>query len=154
MLESIFRCPSDNLAQRPYTQGDNNGGRGAYRYSYSMNVCCGDKQVGYDANGNMTVLLAHPFRKVNQVRLPAQKIIFIDESEQSINNGEYNPTVNQNNTITPTGDYTAIAERHELKRMWRRNRDARGNVAFADGHAEFFSRKDAFKNVYCDVDWK
>jgi prepilin-type N-terminal cleavage/methylation domain-containing protein/prepilin-type processing-associated H-X9-DG protein len=154
MLESIFRCPSDNLLQRPYTQSDNNGGRGPYRYSYSMNVCFGNKQVGYDANGNMNALLAHDHRKMNQVRFPAQKIIFIDESENSINNGEYNPTVNQFNTLNPSGDYTAIAERHELKRLWKNNRDARGNVAFADGHAEFFSRRDAFKNVYCDPDWK
>jgi len=153
-LESIFRCPSDNLAQRTYTQGDNNGNRGAYRYSYSMNICFGNKQIGYDDSGNMTVLLAHPHRRFTQVRLPAQKIIFIDESEKSINNGEYNPTVNQFNTESTSGDYTAIAERHELKRKWRNSQDARGNVAFADGHAEFFSRRDAFKNVYCDPDWK
>jgi len=153
-LESIFRCPSDNVWQRNNTQGDNNGGRGPYRYSYSMNVCCGNKKVGYDADGNMTALLQHDHHKMSQVRFPSQKIIFIDESEQSINNGEYNPTVPLTNTLTPSGDYTAIAERHELKRMWKNNRDNRGNVAFADGHAEFFSRKDAFKNVYCDPDWK
>jgi prepilin-type N-terminal cleavage/methylation domain-containing protein/prepilin-type processing-associated H-X9-DG protein len=153
MLESIFRCPSDNLFQRPAAAPDN-GGRGLYRYSYSMNICFGDKQVGYDGSGNMNALLAHSQRRVNQVRNGAQKIIFIDESEKSINNGEYNPTVNQFNTENPNGDYTAIAERHELKRKWRNSQDARGNVAFADGHAEFFSRRDAFKNVYCDPDWK
>jgi prepilin-type processing-associated H-X9-DG protein len=110
--------------------------------------------IVYDDNGNMTILGEHAPRKMNQIRLAAQKIIFIDESEQSINNGEYNPTVGIANTMTTTGDYTAIAERHQLKRMWLRKYDAKGNVAFADGHAEFFSRKDAFKNVYCDPDWK
>jgi prepilin-type processing-associated H-X9-DG protein len=28
------------------------------------------------------------------------------------------------------------------------NEDARGNVAFADGHGEFFSRKDAMRGRY------
>src|SRR5689334_13460641 len=36
-LESIFRCPSDNLAQRVAFAADFNGGRGINRYSYSMN---------------------------------------------------------------------------------------------------------------------
>src|SRR5581483_2459020 len=35
-LEAVFRCPSDNLDARPqYIDGA--GGRGPYRYSYSMN---------------------------------------------------------------------------------------------------------------------
>jgi prepilin-type processing-associated H-X9-DG protein len=85
--------------------------------------------------------------------LSAQKIVYIDESEQSINNGEYNPTVNPSNADSTSADYTAIAERHELKNK-RNSQDAKGNVAFADGHAEFFSRHDAFLKQYCDPDWK
>ena len=50
-------------------------------------------------------------------------------------------------------DYTAIAERHELK-IKRNSQNARGNVAFADGHAEFFNRREAFQKQYCDPDWR
>jgi prepilin-type processing-associated H-X9-DG protein len=32
--------------------------------------------------------------------------------------------------------------------------DARGNVAFADGHAAFFSRREAFSRKNFDPDWK
>ena len=53
------------------------------------------------------------------------------------------------NADDPNKDYSAIAERHETKSK-RNSQDARGNVAFADGHAEFFSRVDAFKITYYD----
>ena len=90
---------------------------------------------------------------MNQVLLPSQKIMYIDESEVSINNGEYNPSVNPSNADSTSKDYSAIAERHELKNK-KNSQDAKGNVAFADGHAEFFSRSDAFKKQYCDPDYK
>lgn len=151
-LEQIFRCPSDTIARRLAFLPDN-GGRGLYRYSYSMNICFGNKNITYDAAGNMVGLGSHAHRKTGQVRLTSHKIMYIDESEVSINNGEYNPTVNPANADSTSADYTAIAERHELKAK-RNSQDAKGNVAFADGHAEFFSRLDAFKKQYCDPDWK
>jgi prepilin-type N-terminal cleavage/methylation domain-containing protein len=43
-LEAIYRCPSDNLASR--LAADLN--RGAYRYSYSMNILFANKR--FDAN--------------------------------------------------------------------------------------------------------
>jgi prepilin-type N-terminal cleavage/methylation domain-containing protein/prepilin-type processing-associated H-X9-DG protein len=149
-LDTVFRCPSDNLLQRVAFAGDNNGNRGLYRYSYSMNVLFGNKT--YDVVNNLLGDLKH-YRKLNQVRRPAEVIIFIDEDEVSINNGEYNPTVTLSNANDPNKDYTAIAARHELKNK-RNADDARGNVGFADGHAEFFSRRDAFKRKYFDPDFK
>ena len=100
-----------------------------------MNICFGNKMISYDSNGIMNGLGSHLARKLNQVHLPAQKIVYIDESERTVNNGEYNPTVLLNNADDPSKDYTAIAERHELK-LKRNSQDARGNVSFADGHAE------------------
>ena len=155
-LEQIFRCPSDNLGKRLAFLPDN-GGRGLYRYSYSMNICYGNKSITYDSAGNMVGLgnlIPHGgTRKANMVALPAQKIMFIDESEASVNNGEYNPTVTLANANDPSKDYSAIAERHDLKN-YQNSQDAKGNVAFADGHAEFFSRHDAFMPKYCDPDFK
>jgi prepilin-type N-terminal cleavage/methylation domain-containing protein/prepilin-type processing-associated H-X9-DG protein len=154
-LDSIFRCPSDNLEQRISFAGDLNGGRGIYRYSYSMNECFYDKTIFYIARGVPAGLGAFPHgtRKITQVVNPGQKIIFIDESEVSVNNGEYNPTASLLNADNPNMDYSAIAERHESATK-RNSQDARGNVAFADGHAEFFNRHDAFLPVYCDPDWR
>jgi prepilin-type N-terminal cleavage/methylation domain-containing protein/prepilin-type processing-associated H-X9-DG protein len=155
-LDSIFRCPSDNLWQRDSFTPDN-GGRGLYRYSYSMNETFYDKIITYITPGDMTGagLGAYPHgtRKITSVVHPGLKIIFVDESEVSINNGEYNPTVVYANVDNPNKDYTAIAERHESANK-KNSQDARGNVAFADGHAEFFNRHDAFLATYCDPDWR
>ena len=148
-VEEVFRCPSDRLEGHMKNSGDNNGGRGLYRYSYSMNICFANKRP--DPTG--TILLGKPHTKFNQVRRSSEKIIFIDESERSINNGEYNPTAPLINADDPNKDYSAIAERHE-PRAKRNSQDARGNVAFADGHAEFFSRKEAFERKYYDPEVK
>lgn len=146
-LEALYRCPSDNLGKRIAFVADLNGGRGIYRYSYSMNVLFGNK-----AYGGTKLLLNAPYRKINQVKRPSEIIIYIDESEQSINNGEFNPTVPLSEADLASKDYTAVAERHEIKNK-RNSQDARGNVAFADGHAGFISRQEVFKRQYFDPDF-
>jgi prepilin-type N-terminal cleavage/methylation domain-containing protein/prepilin-type processing-associated H-X9-DG protein len=144
-LERVYRCPSDNLEQRIAYAGDNNGGRGLYRFSYSMSVFFGNKAP--DATG--TILLGKKHMNMSRLRRASDKIIYIDESEKSLNNGEYNPLVTLARADDPSKDYSAIAERHEVKSK-RNSQDARGNVGFADGHAELFSRKDAFDLRYSD----
>ena len=144
-LEQIYRCPSDKLEQRVAFVSGFNGGRGLYRYSYSMNICYGNKTP--DPSG--TLLLSRPHLKLSRVRRASEKIIYIDESEISVNNGEWNPTAPLVNADDPNKDYSAIAERHEAKSK-KNSQEARGNVAFADGHAEFFSRKEAFEMRYYD----
>lgn len=146
-LERVFRCPSDNLEQRIAFVSDFNGGRGIYRYSYSMNIMFGNKK--YDPATPNTLLDRGSYRKYNQVRRPGDVIIYIDESEKSINNGECNPTVAWSNADNASKDYTAVAERHEMKSR-KNSDDSRGNVAFADGHAGFISRKDVFKQKHFD----
>ena len=57
-----------------------------------------------------------------------------------------------------TGSVNAVAARHELRPKKSRGNtytlegatteDARGNVAFCDGHTEFMSRKDAIRQVH------
>ena len=84
---------------------------------------------------------------MNQVKNPTEKIIYMDESERTVNNGEYNPTVVLADVDDNTKDYSAVAERHEMKSK-RNSQNASGNVAFADGHAEFLSRKQAFERKH------
>jgi prepilin-type processing-associated H-X9-DG protein len=144
-LEAIYRCPSDKLDMRLAFLPDN-GGRGLYRYSYSMNIFFADKKP----DPTYTILLSRGyFLKINQVRRASEKIVYTDESERSVNNGEYNPTAPLVNADDPSKDYSAIAERHESPGK-RNSADARGNVAFADGHVEFFSRHEAFDVRYND----
>jgi prepilin-type N-terminal cleavage/methylation domain-containing protein/prepilin-type processing-associated H-X9-DG protein len=152
-LESVFRCPSDNLQQRVAFAGDLNGGRGIYRYSYSMNIFFGNKFYDTSPSAPNPLGDLKGYRKMNQVKRPSEIIMFIDEAEKSINNGEYNPTVVLANTDDPRMDYTAIADRHELKNK-KNSQDARGNVGFADGHAEFFSRNLVFDRRNFDPDYK
>jgi prepilin-type processing-associated H-X9-DG protein len=148
-LERVFRCPSDRLEVRVAFDNGINGGRGPYRYSYSMNILFANKR--YDPE-SVQPLAAAPWRKLGRIRNPTDKMLYIDESEISINNGECNPTVTQADANDPRKDYTAIAERHEAKS--KRNSDnARGNVAFADGHVEFLSRKEAFERRHIDPDF-
>jgi prepilin-type processing-associated H-X9-DG protein len=89
---------------------------------------------------------------MNQVKKAAEKILFIDEDERTLNNGEANVTVLPSNADDPSKDYSAIAARHELKNK-QNSANARGNVGFADGHGEFFSRADAYKQRYFDPDF-
>jgi prepilin-type N-terminal cleavage/methylation domain-containing protein/prepilin-type processing-associated H-X9-DG protein len=149
-LDGLFRCPSDDLQKRVAFAADLNGGRGLYRYSYSMNIMFGNKK--YDAATGLLGDLGK-YRKFTQVKRSSEVVLLIDESELSINNGENNPTVTIANANDPNKDYTAIAERHETSKNRKNAQDARGNVAFADGHAAFFGRAEAFKRRHFDPDY-
>ena len=154
-LDSLFRCPSDNLFARPAYSGDNNGGRGPYRYSYSFNICFYDKRIGYGTGSPLLIAFGTGTRKFNQVVRPGEKLMLIDEDERSINNGEFNPTVllaNADNQFN-NQDFSAIAARH-TNRSIANSQNARGNVCLADGHAEFFSRSDELLPQDCDPDWQ
>jgi prepilin-type N-terminal cleavage/methylation domain-containing protein/prepilin-type processing-associated H-X9-DG protein len=146
-LDAIYRCPSDKLDMRLAFLPDN-GGRGLYRYSYSMNILYSDKTPDYSVNPP-TLGSRKYFLKITQVKRASEKIVYMDESERSINNGEYNPTAQLKDADDPSKDYSAIAERHESPGK-RNSGEARGNVGFADGHVEFFSRKDAFNPLHYD----
>ncbi len=167
-LESVFRCPSDNLEQRPKNSIDRNGGRGLYRYSYSMNqllhLATGKFQP---ANALWRAPTAQPASysgvssrlwgryngKLSGIKNPSSIILLVCEDENTIDDGSFVPNpYNWNNPIN------AVASRHERRTRVKGpnnqfgandpNEDARGNVAFADGHAEFFSRVDALRGKH------
>ncbi|WP_428940754.1 DUF1559 domain-containing protein [Fontivita pretiosa] len=152
-LEAIFRCPSDNIEQR---NSFNDASTGWYRYSYSMNYW----YAGLVRNQPPRPTVDGLFNgKISGIKKPGEKILFVCEDEKTINDGEYNASAQDyvNNTWT-----ALVASRHELKKrraVWGRegtnspirdksNEDARGNVVFADGHGEFFGRKDALRQRY------
>jgi prepilin-type N-terminal cleavage/methylation domain-containing protein len=146
-LEEVFRCPSDNLPQRPNTSGGK-----PYRYSYSINdyIAGGDKpQFGtakrYDFTWN---------GKLASIKNQSEKILFICEDEKTLDDGVYRP----NPQNWGTGSVNALASRHmtQIKKatgsVWKGDgsatEDARGNASFVDGHGEFFGRKDALRQRY------
>ncbi len=177
-LESIYRCPSDNLESRDRNSIDNNGGRGAYRYSYSLNQALrvntnrqpqniswaapGGAPAGYDGRYNR--VWGRFNGKISSVKNPGSIVMFVCEDEGSLDDGVFsiNPYAWNTNLIN------AVSSRHEARRKQVKgnaalsnevNQDAMGNVCFADGHAEFFSRVDAMRskhsgNAYPDPETK
>lgn len=159
-LESIFRCPSDNLQMRL------KAGPNYDRYSYSMNVLFsnpvkaadGDSTDGnkYDDGTKYPPGLRDHFiftGKIASIKRPSEHILLIDEDEQTIDDGLCK--FNQQNYITNSSGIQAIAARHELKFKKATggttggvNEDARGNATFCDGHGEFISRKDALRQAH------
>lgn len=121
----VFRCPSDSCDVRP----PNPWGPEMYLYSYSMNVW-----IGQNATLNLKWLHVH------DVLNPSQIILFVDEDDESIDDGAWVPKY-----LTA---HNQISNRHDV------NRDTtdpsgnvafepttRGNVVFCDGHGEFVSRE-------------
>jgi prepilin-type N-terminal cleavage/methylation domain-containing protein/prepilin-type processing-associated H-X9-DG protein len=177
-LEEVFRCPADNLPRRPKNSGDRDGGRGLYRYSYSMNNqvtlregnkiesgwhgSAGAKPAGFKDEARSWGRFSG---KYSSIKHSSEIILLICEDEFTIDNGvaELRPY----SFLQPTGSSSAVASRHQARIAKANsnvppfdtigNENARGNVAFCDGHAEFFSRVDSLRarhtgNAYPDPD--
>jgi prepilin-type N-terminal cleavage/methylation domain-containing protein/prepilin-type processing-associated H-X9-DG protein len=159
-LESVFRCPSDNIQSRnKNTFADDNGGKGYNRYSYAMNSLFGNpvKGIGTGSDG---VAYGNGDRrgftfsgKIASIKRPSECILLICEDEQTIEDAYYNVQPSQ----WKTGQCEMVASRHSTAKrvsaktsasLTSRNIDARGNVSFCDGHGEFLSRKDALRGKY------
>lgn len=147
-LESVFRCPSDNLAMRPqYIDGA--GGRGPYRYSYSANLYYMNPVYTWPGTNTGQRVDGVFNGKITSIKNPTEKVLLVCEDEQSLDDGVFNP--NPDNWAT--GRVNAVSSRHLAKKDTVRNltftsdvnKDSRGNVGFADGHAEFFGRMDALR---------
>ena len=113
---AVFRCPSD-----PWETHTPRGGFHPYPYfnSYSMNCFIG---TGPFAKG----------LRMTQVRNSAEKILFLEEDERTINDGLWLPPL--------TGGYIDyVSDRHEIRRRVN-DLKGRGNCAFVDGHVDFVAR--------------
>jgi prepilin-type processing-associated H-X9-DG protein len=154
--DEMFRCPSDNIEARKGTASDKK-----YRYSYSINDLFANpiqrcditdypnatapdikQRFGFQFNG-----------KISSIRGPSEKILLVCEDEQTMDDAIFKPNAAKwlsNNAIS------AVAARHELKFKKAKgaagdpgqNQNARGNIGFCDGHAEFMTRKEAMSQRY------
>jgi prepilin-type N-terminal cleavage/methylation domain-containing protein/prepilin-type processing-associated H-X9-DG protein len=135
----LYTCPSDipenhRVLEYPYS------------YTANYNMFKKDRSPG---NG----------LGVSQVRRPSEKIIFVDEAGETVDDGCWAPQ----DWYDAGNRANMISNRHErFKEKARKNdaggvisineglRGGRGNVAFADGHADFISRKDGMDPKWYD----
>ncbi len=137
--DELFRCPSDDVQ----AHRNQNATSGVYFYSYAMNTNYDSVRQWY-ANAKQNTV------KRSQIRNPSDKILLVEEDENSVNDGNWNPG-NTSNSITGGTARDLVAIRHDRPVTGvADSRDQnftthphggkRGNVAFVDGHAEFVSR--------------
>ena len=141
-LESVFRCPADNLDARPNAPG----GKAVYRYSYSVN--------DWISNPNKTGTNGRTWGewtgKLSSVKPAAQIIMYVCEDPNTIDDGSYRGTVdNWVNGKSCNVLSGAHDKRHTATKgnTYTENNieNCSGNVVYCDGHTEFISRKDAVR---------
>jgi len=152
---NIFRCPSDNVYQRSSV-----GPSGPYNYSYSMNQYF----QGLDPDTGSPPYQCPPY---SGVRNASEKIVLDEEDPLTINDGHWAPPIinpsNPNDPDTNSGGGDLLGIRHDMIKAKPDtatpppysathfpNYDKRGNVAFADGHAEFVTREYAHDPNHLD----
>jgi len=143
MNEDAFRCPSDNVESHTTAAP---GGR--FEYSYSMNEFFESNRAWLTGN-----IWGSPVVRLGTVKNSSEKIILVEEDERTINDGLWAPPAEQipgNTLLALKGGSDMLAIRHDNKRklpdnpgvpLDPRNAERRGQVSFADGHADYVSRK-------------
>ncbi len=121
-VAQVLYCPSDD----PRNHLSVYGGRPPYQYSYGINCFMCDNHRAYERFG-ITLAANQKSLMITQIHNPSEKIVFAEEDERTINDGLW----------CPPGDKLAI--RHDVYKTVS-DVTGRGNVAFADGHAEYVDR--------------
>ena len=146
----VLKCPM-GVPERGPTQGPREV-HPPYPFSYSLNVFLTGRSFTdtYNPRGDSTCLL-------HQVLSPSTKILALEEDTTAINDGAWY----QFDYIS--GWTTSVSIRHDRPTELRQGpnaigpegrgpywREGRGNVAFVDGHVEFFPRWDTMKEYHVD----
>jgi prepilin-type N-terminal cleavage/methylation domain-containing protein/prepilin-type processing-associated H-X9-DG protein len=115
---NLFTCPSDHVDTHL------NG----YRFSYTMNELMGGLKPVLQSD-------LHTRIKITQVKRPAEKIMFIDESSETIDDGCWAPH------HYALDGHNLISNRHDKVAEKSSDPNAgNGNALFTDGHAAFTER--------------
>jgi len=136
-IEKLYRCPSDVIEnRRTMTPG--------LDFSYTINW-----NIAWYPGRGLPPEIYPP--KVTTIVNPSNKILFIDESWETIDDACWAPE----NWFGDTQNMLSI--RHDKQAEKAKNispdevlRAGRGNVAFADGHCDYISRKDALDPNFFD----
>jgi prepilin-type processing-associated H-X9-DG protein len=150
--DAIFRCPSDRVEAHFLNGADSS--RGSYMYSYAIN-----RLYAMPVSGGGIRFDGKFSGRITSIRNPAEKVLYICQDEKTADDGAFSP--NSSLWSDPASTIDMGASRHESRikksTSGSSNRgnlkaegheDARSNIGFADGHAEFFSRKDALRQKY------
>jgi prepilin-type N-terminal cleavage/methylation domain-containing protein/prepilin-type processing-associated H-X9-DG protein len=142
-IPKLFRCPSDNNIDQHFA---------GYKFSYTVNetMCTSAGGVGTSGqpgfHGGSTDSPANPTNprtpytlNVTMIRHPSEKIMIIDEASTTVDDGCWAP---QNYDPTAATPKNVLSIRHDKGAESSTNPNSgHGNVAFADGHADFIERK-------------
>jgi prepilin-type N-terminal cleavage/methylation domain-containing protein/prepilin-type processing-associated H-X9-DG protein len=151
LTPNLLRCPSDEVeGHRPRNLSE------PYYYSYTLNFFFSSMPRPFGPTHPDPPTRALQIRST-QVIHPSEKIMMFEEDEQSLDDGNYNPSY--------AGTFFDVYEnllsvRHDPKRrtlygadtpaMKEQMLDMRGNVCFADGHVALITRADARKQEFYD----
>ena len=134
----IYRCPSDDIAP---TRN--------YKYSYTLNY----NMTGWGWPGPPSTSWNVVPCKVTKIRNPAEKILVIDESWETIDDGAWAPQHYNNNP--GLGGANLLSNRHDKRgaeKVTDRNH-GRGNVVFSDFHYDFVERRLSLEERYFLPRW-
>jgi prepilin-type N-terminal cleavage/methylation domain-containing protein/prepilin-type processing-associated H-X9-DG protein len=147
-LQSLLRCPSDDAASHT------KGGPPPYPYSYSMNQMLTNPTQSYMKQPPYNWPTTPGKIRIHQVKNTSGKILLVDETEQTIDDGVWKPFIILDANANPptyqgTTNPNQLADRHETRKD-KLKVLGRGNAAFVDGHGEFVSRADAGTQPFHD----
>jgi len=124
-----YRCPSDVYDDHP-----------TYPFSYTMNEFMGGLLYAPDP-GNADL---HMRIKITQVKRAAEKLMFIDESSQTIDDGCWAPQ-----RYNTSSYKNLLSNRHDKKSEDKTDPNAgSGNALFCDGHAASVTPREAWNAVH------
>jgi len=135
-FQALMRCPTDEWDNHTYP----------YPYSYSMNYT-----ISPDMSQNVAPQVGKPpTPRLSAINRASEKIIAAEENERTINDGLWAPgnyTDPQRASWVVNWDWLSV--RHDTRKSefiepqtgTLAQQDKRGNVVFADGHADFVSRR-------------
>jgi prepilin-type N-terminal cleavage/methylation domain-containing protein len=140
-FEALLRCPSDDPTSHT------KGGPPPYPYSYSINQMLTNPTQSYMTQPPYSWASTFKKLRMSQVRNASGKILAVDETEQTIDDGVWKPFIILDANANPpkyqgTTNPNQLADRHETRKD-KLKVLGRGNAVFCDAHGEFVSRADA-----------
>ena len=157
-IAKAFRCPSDQ-----YEGHKPAGGNPIYPYSYVQNnkinaAYFQETPAGYYDSPHSGA------RKITEVRNPTEKIMFYEEDENTIDDGNGNLLANllakrhdrsnQNSPAITQKLLGSAGDRVGTSSMTVPASEARGNVVFYDGHADSVTRAYAHHPRHYEPRWE
>lgn len=155
---AVLRCPSDEYLSRPNASAT----AGPFAYSYVMNWF-----IASDSNLELSTTPAYEgqtptlCRTLPKVTNASQKVLMYEEDGQTIDDGNGQPWMGTSATTfdpnNPSNGANWGIDLLSIRHEWSKstvppavstqalpipNPDARGNVVFCDGHADFITRGD------------